>query len=132
MGQLNLNAKKIYQKHLDMQISDDEYLSPKQLESLKYEATMGAMNELIDLIKADHSNKYTIISIIDPNEVDTEDGGKAKIFSAGCEDYHDENGMFVKIQSWDENLEHSQFNKFLGKRVKITIEEHSWVNIINK
>ena len=55
------------------------------------------------------------------NDVETEDGGQAKI--VGLEqNAEDENGMFVKIQSWDEEKKHEEFNKFVGRKVKITIE----------
>jgi hypothetical protein len=71
-------------------------------------------------------DKYTIVSTMKSDEIDTEDGGKAKIFHAGHEDTQSDNGLFVKIQSWDENLDHEVFNRFVGKTVKITVE------IINK
>jgi len=54
-----------------------------------------------------------------------EDGGQALI----CESMKidtmnsdDENGMFVILQSWDEDTVHTDLNSLIGKRVKITIE----------
>ena len=34
----------------------------------------------------------------------------------------DDNGMFIRIQSWDENKKHKEFKTFMGRKVKITIE----------
>tara|TARA_R110000772_G_scaffold20466_2_gene56717 strand:- start:35820 stop:36041 length:222 start_codon:yes stop_codon:yes gene_type:complete len=65
---------------------------------------------------------YTIISKMSSDEIDSEDGGMAKIFHAGHEDTQSDNGMFVKLQSWDEDLDHEVFNRFVGKTIKITVE----------
>ena len=54
-----------------------------------------------------------------------EDGGQAIIcdrLSFNTEDSDDDNGMFVIIQSWDEEELHSDINLFKNKKVKITIE----------
>ena len=54
-----------------------------------------------------------------------EDGGAAMIaetFPFETDSSDDENGMFVKIQSWDEDTVHSDFIRILGKKVRITIE----------
>lgn len=40
-----MNAKKLYKAHLDKLINKDIYYSPKQLDGLKYEATINAINE---------------------------------------------------------------------------------------
>lgn len=120
---MEMNADKIYQKHLNDLIDDQGILSPSQLDNIEYQASLNALNELIELINNPSSNNYTIYSEIDPSEVETEDSGMSKIFHAGCEDYHDDNGMFVRIQSWDENKKHPQLSKFIGKRVRITIQE---------
>lgn len=52
-----------------------------------------------------------------------EDGGQAKICSLS--DFNDEendNCIYVKIISWNNKRIHSLFNKFIGRKVKITIE----------
>lgn len=54
------------------------------------------------------------------DEINTEDGGQAKIFTASPDD--NENGLFINICSWDENKEHTDFNKLIGKKIRITIE----------
>lgn len=55
----------------------------------------------------------------------TEDYNQAMI----CEDIiidtehsNDENGMFIRIQSWDLSKKHIDLNNLLNKRVRITIE----------
>lgn len=61
---------------------------------------------------------------IKPDEIETEDGGQAKIITVAPlkPDYDDESGMFVRIQSWDESTKHEQFSRFVGRKVLITIE----------
>lgn len=67
--------------------------------------------------------KFVINDIVNPITVDVEDGGQAKIFHAdGIDTDESENGVFVRIQSWDENCIHANFNKLLGRKIKITIE----------
>lgn len=72
-------------------------------------------------------NKLTIFerkvieSKIKTTEVDVEDGGQAMIATI-TEPTDTDNGMFIRIQSWDEQLEHKEFKKFVGKKVRITIE----------
>jgi len=58
---------------------------------------------------------------IKERDVEVEDGGSAKIV---CVDgaMQEDNGMFVKLQSWDEELKHTDFNKFVGRKVRITVE----------
>ena len=66
--------------------------------------------------------KYTLEVIMKPEEIETEDGGQARIFTCSDDDYAN-TGMFVRVCSWDETREHSDLNKFIGKKIKITIEE---------
>jgi hypothetical protein len=58
----------------------------------------------------------------------TEDSGYAQIMdivpdidNMECPDDND-NGLFVRLQSWDETKQHIDFNKFIGKKIKVTIE----------
>jgi hypothetical protein len=66
-------------------------------------------------------DKHIIEGQIFRADVQTEDGGQAKIVTL-AQHPEDENGMFVKIQSWDETLKHEEFEKFVGRKVKVTIE----------
>lgn len=50
-----------------------------------------------------------------------EDSGCALIEDVGTDGVED-NGVFVRIQSWDETKEHKDFNALKGKRVRVTIE----------
>jgi hypothetical protein len=54
-----------------------------------------------------------------------EDGGCALIgesFPINTAHSDDENGMFLTIQSWDEDSTHVDFNLIKDKKIKITIE----------
>ena len=66
--------------------------------------------------------KHIIVCTLESDEIRVEDSGQAKIFSASQDDV-DENGMFFRVCSWDQNKIHSEFNNFIGKKIKITIEE---------
>jgi hypothetical protein len=50
-----------------------------------------------------------------------EDGGQAVLPNLN-EGETPNNGMFVRIQSWDEELKHEEIQPFLGKKVKVTVE----------
>lgn len=55
----------------------------------------------------------------------SEDGGQAKIcqsFPITTLDSDEDNGMFITLQSWDEDTVHTDLNLLVGKKVKITIE----------
>lgn len=54
-----------------------------------------------------------------------EDGGRALIASI----YHEvgktvdsDDGLFVRIQSWSEDMNHPQMDELSGKKVRVTIE----------
>jgi hypothetical protein len=59
---------------------------------------------------------------IDPAEISKEDGGQALIYTIVAENVPE---LFFRLQSWDESKEmkHTEFNKLLGKKLRITIEE---------
>lgn len=61
---------------------------------------------------------------IDKSNTDKEDGGQALITTMDFRDTpeDEDNGMFVRIQSWDENCKHEEFKKFEGRKIRITIE----------
>lgn len=67
--------------------------------------------------------RYTTEGVLEITSV--EDGGQALI----CEPFpietghsDEENGMSVKIQSWDEDTAHTDLNLIKGKKIRITIE----------
>ncbi|MGD9726289.1 MAG: hypothetical protein AB7L09_01435 [Nitrospira sp.] len=75
--------------------------------------------------------KLTLDAEISDDHVDTEEAGRAKIWTSPCfpdrpgSPVLDEDpvGVFVRLQSWDEHdRSHELFNRFVGKRVRITIE----------
>jgi hypothetical protein len=52
-----------------------------------------------------------------PEEISTSDSGMAKDWEAS-----DHRTLFVRIHSYSEKLDHTQFDALLNKRVRITIE----------
>jgi hypothetical protein len=68
--------------------------------------------------------KKIIEGKIDKENTNTEDGGQAVITTMEFRDTpeDEDNGMFVRIQSWDENCKHEEFKKFEGRKIRITIE----------
>ena len=58
---------------------------------------------------------------IDENEIDTEDGGAAKIILLDDGSLKD-HGVFFVMHSWDEELSHTEFEQFEGRRVRVTVE----------
>ena len=58
---------------------------------------------------------------INKENTDVEDGGQA-IITHITEPTNTDNGMFIRIQSWDEQLKHEEFKKFEGRKIRITIE----------
>ena len=77
--------------------------------------------EVIDEIKI----KKAFLSFEDNlniKDLEIEDGNQFKCFHIDLTEGED-NGMYIKLCSWDENLEHKNFDQFIGKKVKITIEE---------
>jgi len=81
------------------------------------ESKLEVLNE-IKLEKSFLSFDYKL----NEKDMDTEDGKQYKCFHIDLDEDSD-NGMFIKLCSWDDTLEHKDFDKFIGKKVKITIEE---------
>ena len=65
-------------------------------------------------------NKITIETTLRGDEIENEDGGQSKMFNASPDD--GDNGFFVQLRSWDDKKEHIDFNKFINKKIRITIE----------
>lgn len=61
---------------------------------------------------------YVFEDDIRKTDVSVEDSGAAKYFDVGSE----ESCLFARIHSWDESLSHIDFEKLIGKRVRVTIE----------
>lgn len=78
--------------------------------------------EIFESNYSDKGVKKVINCYVDPKLVETEDGGCAKNFHVEDEGDADWNGMYLKLQSWDETIEHTELNELVGKRIKITIE----------
>ena len=51
--------------------------------------------------------------------VSSEDSGCALIYEFSNDD---ESGVWAKVTSWDESKKHIDFNKLLGRKVRVTIE----------
>lgn len=62
--------------------------------------------------------------IVEAKDIDTEDGGMAKIHEGSdCEGFIcDDEGFFIRLQSWDETLKHPLMNSLVGKHIRITVE----------
>jgi hypothetical protein len=79
---------------------------------------------MADLYKEPESVKLFVVEDTITLE-SVEDGGQAMIAEAISFDTlnsNDDNFMFVNIQSWDEDIEHTDMKNLIGKKVRITIE----------
>jgi hypothetical protein len=79
---------------------------------------------MADLYKEPESVKLFVVEDTITLE-SVEDGGQAMIDEAISFDTlnsNDDNFMFVNIQSWDEDTEHTDMINLIGKKVRITIE----------
>jgi hypothetical protein len=66
--------------------------------------------------------KKVFIETLLPEGLEVEDGGLYKGFVVTGEDSTN-NGMYVRVCSWDEEEgTHEEFNHFVGRKVKVTIE----------
>ena len=63
--------------------------------------------------------KVVIDSKLKYNEMTVEDGGQYKDF---CISVGEDNGIFAKLCSWDDEKKHEIFEKFINRNVRITIE----------
>ncbi len=51
--------------------------------------------------------------------VEAEDGGQAQIAEFATTS---ETGLFVRVQSWDDQRKHAEMAQLLNKRVRVTVE----------
>jgi hypothetical protein len=63
---------------------------------------------------------FTFEQTITSDDVNTEDGGCAKIIQIDGDDTDE--GLFVRIQSWSDAKEHPDFDALIGRSVRVTIE----------
>ena len=62
-----------------------------------------------------------ITAKIKSSDVEIEDGGQAMIITVVDEKDNKDNGVFVRLQSWDDTKTHEELKKLIGKKVKIVI-----------
>jgi hypothetical protein len=70
-------------------------------------------------------SKNQLVFISEANDIRTEDGGQAKIATLYPVE-HEENGVFIRLQSWCEGgKEHPEFDALIkpGKQYIVHIEE---------
>jgi hypothetical protein len=60
--------------------------------------------------------RYVLTGVADP---ESDDGGMAEIVEIGTDD---DDGMFVRIQSWSEEKSHPIIDHMRGKTIRVTIE----------
>jgi hypothetical protein len=56
-----------------------------------------------------------------PEDMVSEDGGSHKSFRV-MTDPDGESGVVVELSSWDDDANHPQFDMYVGKKVRITVE----------
>ena len=68
-----------------------------------------------------YKEKLSAHDFINNDSVETQDEGRAKIYTVNVD--NDANfGLFFQFHSWDEEGNHEEFNKFIGRKIRITIE----------
>lgn len=69
-------------------------------------------------------DKIILEDTLSPDTVDVEDGGRAIICTLNVDvsENAEDEGIYARIISWSENKNHADINKFIGKRVRVTIE----------
>lgn len=63
-------------------------------------------------VEADHDSEY----------LDVEDSGCAQIYNLFDPADGEDEGLFVKIQSWSDSGKHPDMDKLKGKRIRVTVE----------
>ena len=63
---------------------------------------------------------HVIVDTLKVEDMGCEDGGKFLDFSVNNTPDED-NGMYVRICSWDDTKKHEELQKFIGKKVRVTI-----------
>lgn len=61
--------------------------------------------------------------MVQPIDVEVDDDGQSMTIEFGGEDGGDDSsGLFVHVKSWSDKKQHDEFNKLVGKRVRVTVE----------
>lgn len=68
-----------------------------------------------------HDHPYLQIEI-DAAEVEYQDSRQAAIVEVNDGGPDDEEGVFVRVQSWSPSSEHPFIDSLVGRRVRVTIE----------
>ncbi len=63
-------------------------------------------------VEADYNSDYH----------DEEDGGRAQIYNVFDPNDDDDDGMFIRIQTWADSGKHPEMDKLVGKRIRVTVE----------
>ncbi len=89
-----------------------------------FELMANTISDRPDYIAPKEKFTKTIDGHIEKENTDVEDNGQALITTIDFRDTSEDedNGMFVRIQSWDEKCQHTEFKKFEGRKIRITIE----------
>lgn len=87
----------------------------------KFEEMTSGIEKRPNYVAPKLTEKKVFEKRLNPEEAQKEDGGQAIIFTVS-EPFEEENGMFVRIQSWDDKKEHTDLKKFEGRKIRITIE----------
>lgn len=77
---------------------------------------------LVEKLVRKELNKFRLVIENVCEDICIEDGGCAKI-AMFSDEIEDENGISVRVVSWDNEKKHTEFDKLKGKKVRITIEE---------
>lgn len=99
-------------------------LSESKIRIFKFEEATNALGMRKDYSAPKKHEKLTFTQTINESDIRIEDGGTAKIVDTL---YHndnsdDESGVFLKMISNCQDKTHLEFNKFVGRKIKITIE----------
>lgn len=65
---------------------------------------------------------YDVEVDYDPQALDVEDSGCAQIYNLFDPADSDDDGMFVRIQSWADGGKHPEMDKMRGKKIRVIIE----------
>ncbi len=58
------------------------------------------------------------IEITGRGDISIEDGGMAQILEVS----NDDSDVFVRLQSWNDDGKHTELDRLVGKKLKITVE----------
>jgi hypothetical protein len=101
-------------------------LTPNQdQEELIERFTKGEPDELKAHVRNELSKfEMEFVNIIHSPEISSENEEQAKIVHFKDKSTEgEENGIFITITSWDNTKKHKEFNKLIGKKIKVIIRE---------